>query len=131
MIRFLNVAAVLGLIASALYAYSIKYETTLQIEQVAKLQRQIGKEQDAIAGLRADWQSLNRPERLQALSAQHLELMPLSVPQIIASPAEIPRRVVEVDAIGRKLEALGLGQPTATPVDRAPAPRTPDGGRRP
>ena len=38
MIRLLNLLAVAGLVASAIYAYSIKYDTLYQGAQVSKLQ---------------------------------------------------------------------------------------------
>ena len=41
MIRFLNVVAICALVGSAVYAYSIKYDTMLQAEQVNKLKNQL------------------------------------------------------------------------------------------
>lgn len=120
MIRFLHIIAFAGLIASALYAYSIKYETLYQAEQVAKLKSKLQKERDAIAVLRAEWQHLNRPDRLQAVADQHLELQPLG-PAQLARLSDLPERPPRIDEIGRKLEALGLAEPTATPKDRSPA----------
>ena len=66
MIRLLNVLAILGLIGSAIYAYSIKYDTLYQAGQVSKAKSQLHKERQAIAVLRAEWQLLTRPDRLQA-----------------------------------------------------------------
>ena len=45
-------------IASAVYAYSIKYETLYYAEQVAKLKAKVQRERDAIAVLQAEWQLL-------------------------------------------------------------------------
>ncbi|WP_204283867.1 cell division protein FtsL, partial [Klebsiella pneumoniae] len=64
--RLLNLLAVLGLIGSAGYAYSIKYDTLYQAGQVSKLKGQLHKERQSIAVLRAEWQLLTRPDRLQA-----------------------------------------------------------------
>ena len=41
MIRFLNIVAAAALIGSAVYAYSIKYQTIYRSDQIAKLTRQI------------------------------------------------------------------------------------------
>jgi hypothetical protein len=124
MIRMLHVLAIAGLIASALYAYSIKYETLYHAEQVVKLKGKVQRERDAIAALRAEWQHLNRPDRLQAAVERHLDLQPLGIKQLARLP-EVPNRPPRQDEIGRKLEALGLGEPTATPKDKRPAdPRT-------
>lgn len=124
MIRILHVMAIAGLIASALYAYSIKYETLYHAEQVVKLKAKVQRERDAIAVLRAEWQHLNRPDRLQAAVERHLDLQPTAIKQL-ARLADVPNRPPRQDEIGRKLEALGLAEPTATPKDRRPAdPRT-------
>ena len=125
MIRFLHLVAILGLIASAGYAYSIKYETLYEAEQVAKLRSRLAKERDAIAVLKAEWQHLNKPDRLQAAADRHLELQPMAILQL-ARLSELPTRAPRTDEIGRKLEMLGLLGATATPKDKRPSEaRTP------
>lgn len=124
MIRFLHMLAISALVASAGYAYSIKYDTLYYAEQVAKLNGQIQREHDAIAVLRAEWQHLNRPDRLQAAVEQHLDLQPLNIKQL-ARLSDLPNRPPREDGIGRKLEALGLLGPTATPRDKNADARTP------
>lgn len=114
MIRFMHLIAIALLVGSAGYAYSIKYETIYYAEQVAKLKSRVQREKEAIAVMRAEWQYFNRPDRLQVLAKRHLDLQPLTVKQI-AKLSDVPERQAKVDAIGRKLEALGLGEPTATP----------------
>lgn len=117
MLRYLNVLAIALLVGSALYAYSIKYETILFSEQIVKVQHSIDREQDRIGMLRAEWAYLTRPERLQALADKHLDLQQLGVDQIVRSAAQLPDQPPKVDTIGRKLEALGLSEPTNTPRD--------------
>jgi hypothetical protein len=125
MIRFIHIMAICGLIASAGYAYSIKYDSLYHAEQVAKLKGKVQKERDAIAVLKAEWHLLNRPDRLQAAAERHLDLQPLNVQQL-ARLSDLPNRPPRADEIGRKLEALGLLQPTATPKDTRPGDaRTP------
>ena len=46
MIRLLHIIAISVLIASAGYAYSIKYETLYYVEQVAKLKSQVQRERE-------------------------------------------------------------------------------------
>ncbi len=114
MLRYLHVLAVAALVSSAVYAYSIKYDSNFYAEQVAKLKARAKRERDAIAVLKAEWQRLARPDRLQVLAERHLELQPLNVRQIVRLP-DLPARAPKTDEIGRKLEALGLSQPTETP----------------
>ncbi|HEY5798206.1 MAG TPA: hypothetical protein VIU82_24655, partial [Bosea sp. (in: a-proteobacteria)] len=61
MIKLLHVVAIGALVSSALYAYTIKYETTLEAEQLQKIRMKAQREKDAIAVLKAEWQYLNRP----------------------------------------------------------------------
>lgn len=128
MIKLLHIVAIGALVSSALYAYSIKYETTLQAEQLQKLKAKAQRERDAIAVLKAEWQFLNRPDRLQALADKHLDLQPLTTAQIVRL-SDIPNRGPKVDSIGRKLEDLGLGLPTETPKDRKSNAVTTPGAR--
>jgi cell division protein FtsL len=117
LLRYLNVLAIAALVGSALYAYSIKYETILFSEQIVKVQHSIQREQDRIAALRAEWAYITRPERLQALADRHLEMQQLANSQIIISASDLPDQPPKVDTIGRKLESLGLAEPTSTPRD--------------
>jgi len=123
MIKLLHFLAISALVGSAGYAYSIKYETLYHAEQVAKLKGKVQRERDAIAVLRAEWAHLNRPDRLQAAVESHLDLQPMNVQQL-ARLADLPTRPPREDGIGRKLEALGLLEPTSTPKDKGNA-RTP------
>jgi len=116
-LRYLNVLAIGALIGSALYAYSIKYETILFSEQIVKVEHSIEREQDRIAALRAEWAYVTRPERLQALTDKHLDMQQIATTQIVMSASDIPDQAPKVDTIGRKLESLGLAEPTSTPRD--------------
>lgn len=119
MIRILNLVAVLCLIGSAGYAYSIKYETLYKAEQVAKLRARIQKERDSIAVLKAEWQHLNRPDRLQAAVDKHLDLQPTAIQQL-ARLSDLPEKAPKVDEIARLLAGA-----TTTPKEkRAGDPRT-------
>ncbi len=129
MIRILNFIAIAALIGSAIYAYSIKYQTIFHAEQVASLRAEIKKEQDQIGRLRADWGHLTRPERVQALSEKLLPLQPMAMNQI-AQAEQLPAKTAPIDTIGRKLEDLGLSQSTATPGDSAANSATPSSSKK-
>lgn len=117
LLRYLNVLAIGALVGSALYAYSVKYETILFSEQIVKVQHSIEREQDRIATLRAEWAYVTRPERLQMLADKHLDMQQIANNQIIVSASDLPDQPPKVDTIGRKLESLGLAEPTSTPRD--------------
>ena len=116
MVRILNILAITALMGSAIYAYTIKYETIFHAETIVKLQHEMKVEQDQIGTLRAEWAHLTRPERMQALADKFLDLQPVALNQIVQAEA-LPGKAPRVDAIGRKLEALGLAEPTNTPGD--------------
>ncbi len=115
--RLLNLLAITILVASAGYAYSVKYETILFAEQILKTKHQIADVQDQIARMHAEWALLTRPERLQALAEKHTSLRALALNQIVQI-GDLPKAAPKVDTIGRKLESLGLSEPTNTPQDR-------------
>lgn len=119
MLRLLNILALCALVGSAVYAYTIKYQTSYRAEQIAKTNIEIKAERDAIAVLRADWAFMTRPERLQPLADKYLpELKPVQVTQLV-SPQSLPAKA-RGDSIGAKLSEIGLTD-SATPA----APATP------
>ncbi|MCL2452149.1 MAG: hypothetical protein FWD08_00625 [Alphaproteobacteria bacterium] len=120
MVRFLNILAIAALIGSAIYAYSIKYETIFHAETIVKLKHEIIREQDQIGMLRAEWSHLIRPERIQALADKFLDLQSLALSQIV-KPDALPAKAQRGDAIAQKLEALGLAGPANAPVNGNPA----------
>ncbi len=125
MLRFLNIIAILALVGSAVYAYSIKYQTSYRAEQIAKTKIEIRQERDAIAVLRAEWAYMTRPERIQQLADAYLPGMKqLEVLQIVAAQS-LPERSPRVDSIGHKLDTLGLSMPATPPVAAAPRRRRP------
>lgn len=133
MLRLLNILALTVLVGTAGWAYQTKYETIRYAEEVRKLEHKIEKERDQIAVLKAEWQLLNRPARLEALAVK-LDMRPLR-PTQIARIEDLPVRGKEVDHIGVKLDALLTGSiPTPgapkagagkTPVKIAPSAKTP------
>ncbi len=128
MLRLLNIVAVLALIGSAVYAYSIKYQTAYRAEQIAKTKIEIKAEQDAIAVLRAEWAYMTRPERLQPLAEKYLpDLKPLQVTQLV--PAQSLPQKTHGDSIGAKLGEIGLSLPATPAAAPAAAPATPTTAR--
>jgi cell division protein FtsL len=120
MVRILNILAIASLIGSAIYSYTIKYDTILRAERMVQLQHEIRREQDQIGMVRAEWAHLTRPERIQALADKLLDLQPGALNQIVRADA-LPGKEAKGDVIRHKLEELGLGAPTNTPGDASSA----------
>jgi hypothetical protein len=122
MLRLLNILAIAALVGSAVYAYTIKYQTSYRAEQIAKTKIEIKAEADAIAVLKADWAYMTRPERLQPLADKYLpELKPVQVTQLV--PAQSLPAKARGDSIGAKLNEIGLSD-SATPAAAPAAPTT-------
>ena len=76
------------------------------------MRRDIDKEQEQIALLKAEYSSLTRPDRLEGLADKQLGMDQLQLNEI-AKIDELPFAGPKVDTIGRKLESLDLfGQTT-------------------
>jgi hypothetical protein len=80
-VRLLNIFIIGALILAASVVYKIKFDSTLQAEQVGKLAGQLRRERDAIAALRAAWARLDTPGRIQGLADRHLKLQPIKPTQ--------------------------------------------------
>jgi cell division protein FtsL len=111
MLRLVNIAVIGALVLAAAWVYEIKYSSTRQAEQVAKLRLEIRRERDAIAALRAEWARLDNPDRIQILARRHLTLKPIEATQF-DSLDRLPDRPVEIvppgtpDPIGALIETM-------------------------
>lgn len=120
MMRFLHVVAISGLIGSAAYAYTVKYETLFYAEELVKLKAKLARERDGIQVAKAEWALLTRPDRLQRMAEKHLDLQPININQL-AQLSDLPKRPDRGDEIGRKLELLGLEPATTSSLPKKPA----------
>jgi hypothetical protein len=111
MLRILNVLAIVALVGSAVYAYSIKYATLYQAERMVKLKHELQNEKDALAMLRAEWAHVANPVRIETLADQHLSGQVMQLSQI-ATLATLPDKAARGDEIGAKLLDLGVSEPT-------------------
>jgi cell division protein FtsL len=129
MLRLMNVIAVVVLIGSAVYAYSIKYSTLYQVEKLTRLKHELRAETDGLAMARAEWAHVAAPVRVEALADQYLGGQVMQLSQI-ASLSSLPDKGPATDAIGKALTDLGLGAtgPLATAgaangLAKGPTPR--------
>jgi hypothetical protein len=117
MIRLLNVLAIAFLVGTAIFAYSVKYETMFRAEKIVQLKEKLQKQTDDIGMLRAEWEHVSRPERIANLADQFLQVQSPTLPQIVPASG-LPDKGPAHDDIAQKLDALGLQSASNTPVDR-------------
>jgi len=86
--------------------FQVKHEVQKRETELAALDRAILADQEAIHVLRAEWSYLNDPARLEALSAAHLDLRPLTA-DAVGRFADLPVRVAAAD------EAIAPSAPSA------------------
>jgi hypothetical protein len=82
MMRLLHLVVIAALVASAAYVYKVKFDSTLRAERVARLRQEIKREHNATAALRAQWETLDTPARIQALTERHLAIKPIDATQV-------------------------------------------------
>lgn len=73
--------------------YTMKHEVQRLESKLQSLHRQLAFEREAARILRAEWSFLNNPERIEKLTARHLDLTPVSVHRISAM-ARLPFKEV-------------------------------------
>ena len=123
--RFVHPIVVVALVVAAGGVYTIKFESTVRAEQLAKLTAEIKRERDAIAALRAEWALLDNPARIEALVHRHLSLRMLD-PAQIEHLDRLPERPPappgpQSDAIAAIIDSLEPGLPPGPAPGPAPA----------
>ena len=137
-LRVLNLCVIGILILAAAYVYRVKFDATVQAERLARLRGELRHERDKIAALRAAWEQLDSPARIETLAKRYLPLRPIAPTQFDALD-RLPERAAQdietrADPIGGMIENLEqpgrldvTGTIPATNPNRATANR-PTGG---
>jgi hypothetical protein len=134
-LRVLNFAVIGVLVLAAAWVYRIKFDATVQAEQLARLRTEVRHERDEIAALRAEWGDLDNPARVQSLADRFLHLKPIAPTQFDTlddlpdRPAPQPA-TASSDPIGSMIENSAAPGATAAPATTGsiavtPAPNPP------
>ena len=94
MTRWLQLASVLAVTASAAFVFQVKYRSEAVAERVADLRRAVDEEREAISPLKAEWSYLIQPSRVQDLIERYqarFELVPV-MPEQVGTFADLPMR---------------------------------------
>jgi hypothetical protein len=82
--RVLNLVVIGILVLAAAYVYRIKFDATVQAERLARLRGELRHERDKIAALRAEWEQLDSPARIEPLAKRYLPLRSIAPTQFDA-----------------------------------------------
>lgn len=110
-----------AIVAIAVWAYGVNYKTMEAFDRVADLRRDIAAERETLQVLRVEWAYLNRPERLQALVAQHndqLGLVPMT-PEVLQEVMVIPYpdgTLIPETPMAQTVPPVPLGRPVPAVV---------------
>jgi len=107
--------------------YQMKYEVQRLEDRLAKVNRQILSDQEAIQILKAEWSYLNQPAHLASLASRFLELEPVQPRQMVTLDGVPMRRDPTAAQQVAKLVAPAPAAPVAKPpadldVDTTSAP---------
>ena len=97
MLKFVNGILVVGVLVSASALYSLEHQTRGLERQIAKTKATINDNDEAIKLLNAEWSSLTRPERIQALAEQNLKMLPRKADQFVQA-GELAQRIPAIAA---------------------------------
>jgi cell division protein FtsL len=107
MLRILHVLSILFLVGAAFVVYKVKYESTYDVQRIAKLRNEIRVERERLGTLKAEWSRLAAPQRIQDLASRHLGMKPLDVARI-GDFSNLPERAPggDGDPIGEFIDTL-------------------------
>lgn len=103
MLKLVNGMLVLLVLMSGALLYGLEYKTRRLEREITVAKRTISDTGEDIKLLGAEWSSLTRPERIQALATQNLKLAPAQATQFV-SPGELEVRMAEVRARAKPVE---------------------------
>ena len=92
MFRTLDVIMIAALIGAAAWTFKVKADSEAAVERVARLEKRLQLEHEAIDILNADWSLLTSPDRLEKLVERYREDLPLEPvsPNMVGTLGDVP-----------------------------------------
>ena len=115
MLKIINAFLVMTVLVSGYALYGLEHATRGEERRIAVTRQKIDEAREAIKLLKAEWSSLTRPERIQKLAEQNLNLEPTRAQQFVSLddlltkvPASVPVKLEEdgKDPIGDILKKM-------------------------
>lgn len=102
MLRFANFTLVIVTLVTASMLYSLEHVTRGYERDISRAKAQMVDSTEGIKLLKAEWSSLTRPDRLQQLAEQHLNMKVVQ-----------PDQYVDADELAIRLKALAPAEAPA------------------
>ena len=96
MSRIVSLLAIILVVAAAVGLYRFKGESQERARHISELRSQIADEREQISVLRAEWNYLDQPSRIQELAERYLDLSRLDVEQI-SVVEHLPMRPIDIN----------------------------------
>jgi cell division protein FtsL len=84
MLKIVNAFLVMAVLVAGYALYDLEHATRGEERAIASTKRKIDETRESIKLLKAEWSSLTRPERIQKLAEQHLQLEPTKAQQFVS-----------------------------------------------
>lgn len=89
-IRLSTVALVIAAALTGVMLFRISERVQTAEDNLARMEEAAAKEAETIRVLRAEWDYLNRPDRLESLAKTHLKMNKPGITQVMTDSAELP-----------------------------------------
>lgn len=89
-IRLSTVALVVAAALAGIMLFRISERVQTAEDNLARMEEAAAKEAETIRVLRAEWDYLNRPDRLEGLARTHLKMAKPGITQVMTDSAELP-----------------------------------------
>jgi cell division protein FtsL len=84
MLKAFNAVLVVAVLVAGYFLYDLEHTTRGAEREIARTERKLDEAREAVKLLNAEWSSLTRPERVQALAREHLALEPTQATQFVS-----------------------------------------------
>jgi cell division protein FtsL len=115
MIKLFNAALTVAVLGAAFLLYSLEFSKRATKRDIVRLEASIAEEDENMKLLTAEWSSLMRPQRLEILAHEHLDLQQAKQTQFVKFEelgARIPERTAAFtanqtkDPVGAMIESF-------------------------